>query len=218
MLMEPRPCPDLVIAKTQTAGRGRCGRNWCSPIGGMYATLIVPAVDLLSARAALAVADTLHRNGVDAEIKWPNDLIVDGRKIAGLLIEAVGGQALVGIGINLAVSPISEATCVCEHVNEVPSAKTLAAQIWHAWPHAAAEAILSDYRQRCVTLGRRVRVACGGGSGRVLCGVAVNVNETGALLVTQREGDPSPVTVHCGDCIHLEPASGPAVASRDGSA
>ena len=101
LLMEPRPCPDLVIAKTQIAGRGRCGRTWCSPIGGMYATLIVPADDVLSARAALAAAGALRQNGVDVGIKWPNDLIVNGRKIAGLLIEVVGDQALVGIGVNL---------------------------------------------------------------------------------------------------------------------
>ncbi len=218
LLMEPRPCPDLVIAKTQTAGRGRCGRIWCSPIGGMYATLIVPAVDVIAARAALAVAGVLQRSGVDVGIKWPNDLIVNGRKIAGLLIEVVGDQALVGVGINLDGSPISEATCVRELVDEVPPARTVAEQVWHAWPRAAAETILADYRRQCVTLGQQVRVACGGATGRVLCGVAVNVDETGALIVEQHEGDRSPVIVSCGDCIHLEPASGSSVASRDGSA
>ena len=94
----------LVTAGVQTAGRGRQGRTWTAPPGtALLLSLVVREFDaLLSLRAGLAVADLA---GAAARVKWPNDVLVDGRKVAGILVEGrpQEGWAVVGIGVNAAV-------------------------------------------------------------------------------------------------------------------
>ena len=94
----------LVTAGVQTAGRGRQGRTWAGPRGGaLLLSLLLRDYDpLLPLRAGLAVADLA---GDDARVKWPNDVLLDGRKLAGILVEARGqdGWAVLGIGVNVAV-------------------------------------------------------------------------------------------------------------------
>ena len=93
----------LVTADEQTAGRGRQGRGWVTPPGvAIAASLILREFDdLLPLRAGLAVADVA---GPDALVKWPNDVWIDGRKVAGILVEARGNEwAILGIGVNVAV-------------------------------------------------------------------------------------------------------------------
>lgn len=99
----------VVQARQQTAGRGRRGRAWISPPGNLYATLIVRPADgapvaQLGFVAALAAGDAL-RIYAPVRFKWPNDLMLDGRKLGGILVEAVGGAAAVGIGVNIASAP-----------------------------------------------------------------------------------------------------------------
>lgn len=99
----------VVLAESQTAGRGRLGRPWASPPGGLYATLaqdVDEAVfDLPTLRAGLALAESLAHFGVETKIKWPNDLLFEGQKIAGILAEASAGRLYLGVGVNLAASP-----------------------------------------------------------------------------------------------------------------
>ena len=98
------PHGTLVTAGVQTAGRGRQGRTWTAPPGtALLLSLVVREFDtLLSLRAGLAVADLA---GAAARVKWPNDVLVDGRKVAGILVEGrpQEGWAVVGIGVNAAV-------------------------------------------------------------------------------------------------------------------
>ena len=108
-------CPDftVVIAETQTSGRGRMDRNWWSPAGGLYFTLVIrphiPPVmsPLINFGAAVVLARTLQEIcGVDARVKWPNDILIHGKKVAGMLseMEAAGDQVSfvnIGIGINM---------------------------------------------------------------------------------------------------------------------
>ena len=98
------PHGTLVTAGVQTAGRGRQGRTWTAPPGtALLLSLVVRELDtLLSLRAGLAVADLA---GAAARVKWPNDVLVDGRKVAGILVEGrpQEGWAVVGIGVNAAV-------------------------------------------------------------------------------------------------------------------
>jgi BirA family biotin operon repressor/biotin-[acetyl-CoA-carboxylase] ligase len=106
----------VVIAGEQTAGRGRVGRTWVSPPGNLYMSMLL-RLDLPVARmaelsfvAALAVADAV--DGFlpgRASLKWPNDVLVDGAKIAGILVEQADGCAIVGIGVNVAHSPAGTA-------------------------------------------------------------------------------------------------------------
>ena len=98
------PHGTLVTATEQTAGRGRQGRSWAGPPGGaLLLSVIVREFDaLLPLRAGLAVADVAHPH---AQVKWPNDVLIKGRKIAGILVEGrpQEGWAVVGIGVNVAV-------------------------------------------------------------------------------------------------------------------
>jgi BirA family transcriptional regulator, biotin operon repressor / biotin---[acetyl-CoA-carboxylase] ligase len=92
-----------VVARRQTAGRGRQGRAWLSDHGALTLSVVVRgalAGGLLPLRAGLAVARTV---GPSARVKWPNDVLVDGRKVAGILVESAGADvAVLGIGLNVA--------------------------------------------------------------------------------------------------------------------
>ncbi len=106
----------VVWAREQTGGRGRRGRRWASPVGNLYSSIIVrpacsaPRAAELGFVAALAVADIVPA-GRDVRLKWPNDVLVDGGKVAGILLESAVGQGgrvdhvAMGIGINVGFAP-----------------------------------------------------------------------------------------------------------------
>jgi BirA family transcriptional regulator, biotin operon repressor / biotin---[acetyl-CoA-carboxylase] ligase len=104
--------PLWIAAREQTAGRGRRGRAWISESGNLFATLLRPVTTSLSAQlgfvAGLAAADSIaaHAPGAEVALKWPNDVLLNGKKVAGILLEALGHDSLaIGIGINLAHYP-----------------------------------------------------------------------------------------------------------------
>ena len=103
-----------VMAREQTAGRGRVGRSWASPPGNLYLSVLLrldrPPARLaeLSFVAALAVAemvDAFLPSGVQATLKWPNDVLVGGAKISGILLEQADGATIIGMGVNVARAP-----------------------------------------------------------------------------------------------------------------
>ncbi len=97
-----------IVAKVQTAGRGRYRRNWVSPSGNLYASFIFKSGDrnpLLSYSVAVAIAETILSFGVVPTIKWPNDILIDGKKVSGTLIEYAGDFVVIGIGINIKSNP-----------------------------------------------------------------------------------------------------------------
>lgn len=109
-LIEQRRAADhcVIVAAAQSDGRGRFHRKWVSHHGNLYASFIYacPERDArLSYAVAVAVADTLLSFGIAPMIKWPNDILVDGKKISGILIEYYGRFVVVGIGINIATNP-----------------------------------------------------------------------------------------------------------------
>ncbi len=98
----------VVVAAAQSAGRGRYRRTWVSHHGNLYASFIFNAEERdsrLSYMVAVAIAETLLAFGVRSTIKWPNDILVDGKKIAGVLIEYASRYVIVGIGINIKTNP-----------------------------------------------------------------------------------------------------------------
>lgn len=104
--------PLWIVAREQTAGRGRRGRAWISESGNLFATLLMPVTTSLSAQlgfvAGLAAGDAIaaHALGAEVALKWPNDVLLNGKKVAGILLEALGHDSLaIGIGINLAHYP-----------------------------------------------------------------------------------------------------------------
>lgn len=100
-----------IVADMQTAGRGRFRREWMSPPGNLYTSLVMADENRdprLSYVAAVAVAETLISFGINPQIKWPNDVLVDGKKIAGILIEYAKDFVIIGIGINIKSNPVLE--------------------------------------------------------------------------------------------------------------
>ncbi|MDB5713109.1 MAG: biotin--[acetyl-CoA-carboxylase] ligase [Sphingomonadales bacterium] len=104
---------DWLYADRQISGRGRLGRDWASPAGNVYASGLVtvrpsdPAASTLALVAAVSVYDTLKiwAPAQSLTIKWPNDILVEGGKISGILLESIGNAVVVGIGVNLALVP-----------------------------------------------------------------------------------------------------------------
>jgi BirA family transcriptional regulator, biotin operon repressor / biotin---[acetyl-CoA-carboxylase] ligase len=106
----------VVLADAQTGGRGREGRTWVSPAGGLYLSVLLrprfEKVGLLPLAAGVAVAEAADELGVRTELKWPNDVLASGRKLAGILSEAASGPAgvewvVLGIGVNVALDDAS---------------------------------------------------------------------------------------------------------------
>jgi len=212
----------LLLAESQTAGRGRAGRAWVSPPDvNLHFTLMLfplPAgLRPLAFFTPLAVAEALEavaaRRGASlhVDLKWPNDVLLDGRKVAGVLIESATGPegqeaALVGVGINVNLDPrayaeIAEvATSVKEAIGfEVERELVLAAfcdrfEALYEAAAAGSRAPFEAWRGRLVTLGRDV-VASGGG--RELRGRAVDVTSDGALVIETPDGRRT--TVEAGD-------------------
>jgi BirA family biotin operon repressor/biotin-[acetyl-CoA-carboxylase] ligase len=176
------PHGTLVTAGAQTAGRGRQGRRWEAPAGSaLLCSLVLREFDaLLSLRAGLAVTDVA---GEAARVKWPNDVQVDGRKVAGVLVEGRPheGWAVVGIGVNVSAAPdLPEAASLGREDVEAVLAELLAAlEVRLEEPRAAS---LDALRARDALLG--VRISWDGGEG-----VGAGIAADGGLRVETPGGE-----------------------------
>jgi BirA family biotin operon repressor/biotin-[acetyl-CoA-carboxylase] ligase len=215
----------LVIADSQSAGKGRLGRSWHSPAGlGLYVSFILrPGVPAATASgilmavglAAAEAAEHTRLQGV-VGIKWPNDLVVEGRKLGGILLEmGVQGGVLewcvAGIGLNvnhgdadfpveLRDRAISLRQCCHRHVDRLPLLLTLVERVsqWYElFRNEGAEPLLPHWRRRSAILGRTVRVET---AGEVVVGTAVGLEPDGALRVRLESG--AEEVLHAGD-VHL---------------
>jgi len=184
----------VVVAEHQTAGRGRAGRTWeAPPRTALLASFVLPFSPLASLAAGVAVAETC---GPDARLKWPNDVLLGGGKLAGILVEAHGEVAIVGVGINLTWAPEGGALLGADRDELLPRLH----QSLIRWLDALPEQVLEGWRARTATLGRRVRVEL---SGETLVGVAEDVLPDGSLVVGGR-------AIAAGDVIHLRDEAVPA--------
>lgn len=205
----------VVLADEQTGGRGRLNREWSSPSGGVWLSIVLrpdlpPArVPVVTLAAAIAITDAAREAGVDAEIKWPNDVLVGDRKLAGILTEMEGeadrvSWVIPGLGINANVDAeeLPEgATSIQSEVGAIER-RLFVQRLLERFDELRTdpEAVLDAWRERASTLGRDVRVETADG---VVEGEAVDVELPGTLLV---ETDDGVVRVHAGDCEHLRPA------------
>ncbi|MFB6105701.1 MAG: biotin--[acetyl-CoA-carboxylase] ligase [Halobacteriaceae archaeon] len=205
----------VVLADEQTGGRGRLDRAWDSPPGGVWLSFVLrptlpPArAPLLTLAAAVAVARAAREAGVDARIKWPNDVVVDDAKLAGVLTEMEGeadrvSWVVVGVGVNADVDPAAlppAATSLAAEAGAVDR-RVFVQRLLETFHEVRADpdAVLDAWRDHAATLGRAVRVETAGG---VVSGEAVDVDASGALVVDTGTGRR---TVHAGDCEHLRPA------------
>ncbi len=204
----------IVVAEAQTHGRGRLSREWLSPKGGIYFTVILrPEVEpayapLANLMASVAVAVTIRRlYGLKAAVKWPNDVLVRGRKVCGILAEMESGTDAVkfinvGIGINAntAVPGFSETATSLKEVlgRDISRQKFLRALILEIERrrNSLLDAdVLNEWRGLSSTLSNDVKIAA---ADEVIVGRAVDIDDTGSLIV--REMDGSLRKVAAGDC------------------
>lgn len=212
----------LLAADFQNAGRGRFDRVWTSPPrAGMTASFLFrPAAPLgrwgwLPLLAGVAVCEAVAELGVpEARLKWPNDVQVDGDKLAGILAQSADGAVVVGIGANVSTAadelptgvPATSLALAGAEVTPtdlvIAVARRLDARVAQ-WDDCGGDAgacgLAAAYRQRCVTLGQPVRVSFGDGS-EPLVGTARDVDEAGHLIVSGEAGDR---VVTAGDVEHL---------------
>jgi len=188
----------VVVADVQTEGRGRFGRSWLSPAGGLYATYVVRRHPVLSLLSGLAAVRALDRFGIDAGLKWPNDVLVGDKKLAGILVETAGDVALVGIGINLREAPLETATSLADVGAPARRGELVVAIGEELEAARSADDTVTAYRSRSSTVDRSVRVTMEDGT--TIEGAAVDVDAEGRIVVKTKQGTRA---IASGECTHL---------------
>ena len=146
------PVGSIVIADHQTAGRGRHERRWDAPPGtSLLVSFVLPPHPLLSLAAGVSAAEAC---GQPVRLKWPNDLLLDGRKLGGILVEAMPEKAICGVGINLTWAPEGAARLARPRDELFEALRDQLDQ----WTAAPEDQILGRWRALSATLGRRVRI------------------------------------------------------------
>ena len=199
MLKDGRKPPFLVIAEEQTAGRGRRGNSFFSPVSGLYYTLVIDpedkgtATEKTTIAAAVSVRDAiLQTAGIDCDIKWVNDLYLEGKKVCGILCEAPRDRnnqlqgIIIGIGVNIARDDFPE-----ELKDKAGSLgrpdldrNILAAELTNLLLDYSDDpgnpAILESYKKHSFLLGKEVSFVI---NGETHTGTASDINESGNLVV-----------------------------------
>ncbi|HEY5977753.1 MAG TPA: biotin--[acetyl-CoA-carboxylase] ligase [Solirubrobacterales bacterium] len=190
------PRGTVVTADEQSEGRGRQGRTWTAPAGGalLYSAILRPLDErhlLLPLAVPIAVAEAVEalQPGLACRIKWPNDIWVEERKLAGILIEArpQHGWAVIGVGLNLAIAPdefppeLRETATSLDGVDAAEARRALDSAL-EAWVEADGADVLGRWRERDALIGREVRWEEGSG-------VADGVDDRGCLVVVTPGGD-----------------------------
>ncbi len=200
------PEGSVVLAEEQTAGRGRIKRAWLSPKGSVALSIVLrPGPDELSSLIMVASLATVHCiekvSGLRAQIKWPNDVMIGDKKVCGILIESdVKGKAVdyavIGIGINVSIKlpdfpEIAPTATSLSHelgreVSRLDIIRCLLVEterLYLALP--SGDSVYQEWRDRLVTLGKKVQVSSGGATYR---GIAESVASDGSLLLRQPDG------------------------------
>jgi BirA family transcriptional regulator, biotin operon repressor / biotin---[acetyl-CoA-carboxylase] ligase len=214
----------VLLAEYQNAGRGRHGRQWSAPprtqvalsVGVAGASVPRPAWGWLTLAAGVAVADALAAFDVEAGLKWPNDVLVNDCKLAGILAEVAAPTPaiVVGLGLNVTLTadeaPDPVATSLLMLESPATDRNALARRILRelalridAWRTAggADSALIADYQRYSLTLNTRVRASLPGD--REVIGLARSVDETGRLCV---DTGAEMVAISAGDITHLRPS------------
>jgi BirA family biotin operon repressor/biotin-[acetyl-CoA-carboxylase] ligase len=202
----------IIIAEEQTAGRGRLKRTWISPGGNIFLSVILhPEVEHLNSLimlASVAVARSIEMTtGLKTEIKWPNDILIRGRKTVGILIEANARAdrveyAVIGIGINVNLDytdisdKLPEATSLYHEkgsrISRLALVRQLLIELDSIYQRLLSGAsVYEEWRERLVTLGKKIQVKWGDPiqDGIIQEGIAEDVAPDGALLLRSFSGE-----------------------------
>lgn len=198
--------PLWIVAAQQSAGRGRHGRVWVSEQGNLFATLLTEASSSRSAQAGfvagISVADVIseHLRGEPVKLKWPNDVLISGRKAAGILVEHVSDQLnAVGIGINLAHCPDGvNAVSIADVTGSAPDpCEVLTALAWRmldwmaVWRDDGFGPIRDAWIARAVGVGDMIRAVT---AQRPYQGIFEDLDRDGALLLRDENGTSHRIT------------------------
>lgn len=184
------PYGAIVIAEEQTAGQGRHGHSWHSePFAGIYCSMVLEPTPMLTLALGLATAEAI---AVPCDLRWPNDVMVGGRKAAGILVNLVAGKAVAGIGINVnhtSFPPDLEATSLRLATGRVMEREPILNALFDAvrdYTVLPAEDILRLFTQASsYASGRRVVVDQPGG---IIQGVTAGLDPDGFLIVRKDDG------------------------------
>ena len=202
----------IIIAERQSAGKGRLGRRWFSPVGGIWLSIIlypqlspsyIPRITLMT---AVAIVKAIERCAqIKAQIKWPNDILINEKKVCGILTEMSAeldmiNWVVVGIGINVNVDHrefpediqekiISLQEFLGKEISRVRLAQILLEEFekyYERLKRREFSSILKEWKLYSHTLGRKIKINMGE---KVVSGEAINVNEEGALILKKEDGE-----------------------------
>jgi BirA family biotin operon repressor/biotin-[acetyl-CoA-carboxylase] ligase len=192
----------VIVADIQTRGKGRYAREWHSPQGGLWCSVVIqhePA-PVLNLAAALAISKTFEYFGVETQLKWPNDVHIQDKKICGILSETEGNFMIVGVGANLNnenfPEDISGTSYFIETGKKIDRMEFLEKFV-EIFDSIRTEDFLDEYRKYSSTIGSEVLIK----NGRELKGTAVNVDGKGRLLLRLKNG--KEVRVYSGEVLRL---------------
>ncbi|MFC3495914.1 biotin--[acetyl-CoA-carboxylase] ligase [Glycomyces rhizosphaerae] len=214
------PEGQILIAEEQVSGHGRLDRRWvCPPRAGLTMSFLLrPTLPreqwgTLNLLTAVALEETLKAVcSVSAKLKWPNDLLLDDRKVGGILSQVEGGAVIVGVGLNVSLTeeelPIPEATSLALSGASTLDREEIAAgflahlaAVYTTWNERGPAPVIERWRRNSATLGRHVAVSFP--NGRKVTGRAVAVDDNGCLRVALEDG--AVETIAAGDIVHLRP-------------
>lgn len=189
----------VVLADVQTAGRGRFGKDWYSPEGGLWMSVILHPRNssLMSIAAAVAVCEALHINGVLPGIKWPNDIFLNGKKIAGILVEIIDEWVVIGLGLNLNIRKFPKA--IASYASSVFLETKKHFEIRMIYDHVCKQLddcyvllqhdlgseLLTKWRHYTILLGQMVKVEIGD---TTIQGKVLDISNDGALVLMKTDG------------------------------
>ena len=194
----------VIRADRQTAGRGRRGRSWSSPQGNLYTSILLrpdrpaPEAAALGFAAVMAigdVAETLLSPGAPVQHKWPNDLLIDGSKASGILLEAQPGFVVLGIGVNIASHPpdtpypatnlIAAGAAPTSPQALLERLLTAFAPLYDCWEREGFAALLPAWRRRAAGLGETIEVRL---ERETLSGTFLDLEPDGSLRLGLSDG------------------------------
>jgi len=210
----------IIVAQKQTQGRGRQQRTWESPTGGLYFSIILkPNIQpekttILPLLASLALSNTINQNySVESTIKWPNDVLINNKKIAGILLESESTEKqinyiILGIGINLNNKLSKDlqkiattlATEIKKEINTIDFLEKLIQTLdyyYTLFTNKEYTKILCEWKQNSDTIGKQVIIKT---KTKNITGEAVDINEFGFLKI--KTSTAQIITITSGDCVY----------------
>lgn len=192
---------DWLVAMAQEAGRGRQGRTWVSAAGNFYGSTLVmlrpadpppPSLSLIAGLALIEAADAAIP-GQPVMLKWPNDLLISGTKLAGILLERSGARVVAGFGMNLTEAPKLEGRQAASLGGEVlpqafaPILAGSFARLLHLWRESEPSALARAWLARAHPIGTALTIH--GGSGEAVSGRFEGIEPDGALRLLRDNGE-----------------------------